>query len=72
MRTAVLDVLYDVFRSHALLNQFPELILCGFYWPPCSLEMNPCIYFLWEYLNDCVLCTVLELQTETEIVAENI
>jgi hypothetical protein len=38
--------------------------------------MNPCDYFLWGYLKDCVYCTnphaAQELQVENEAAAEEI
>jgi len=48
----VLDVLYDVYGNHVLLNRLPECFQCGWSWPPCSPDMNPCRYFLWGYLRN--------------------
>jgi hypothetical protein len=74
MLTFVLDVLYDVFGSQVLLHQFQECLVCGWSWPPCSPDMNPCDYFLSSYITDCVSCTnshaVQELQVETEVAAK--
>jgi hypothetical protein len=45
-------------------------------WPPRSPDMNPCIYFLWDFLKDHVYgtnrYTVQELQAETEAVTVQI
>jgi hypothetical protein len=51
----ILDSLHDVFGSCFLLNQFPEHSGCGWFWPPCSPDMNPCVYFLWVYLR--IMCS---------------
>jgi hypothetical protein len=64
----ILVVLHDMSGSHFLLNQFPEYFMYGHPWPPCSLNINPCSYFLWGYLKDGVYCTnphtVQEFQLE--------
>jgi hypothetical protein len=56
--------------------RFPESFGCGWSWQPCSLDMNPCYYFLWSYLKDHAYCTKLHtvqwVQVETETVAEEI
>jgi len=48
----------------------------GWFWSPCSLDVNPCNYVLWGYLEDHVyhtnLHSVPELQVEIETVAEEI
>jgi hypothetical protein len=68
-----LDVLHDVFGSRVLSNRFLESFGCGWSWPPCSPDMNPCDHILWGYLKDHVYRTnphtVQDLQAETEAVA---
>jgi hypothetical protein len=53
----ILDMLHDVFGSCVLSNWFPGHFGCGWSWPPCSLDMNLCDYFLCSYLKDYVYCT---------------
>jgi hypothetical protein len=36
----ILDVLHDMFGSHALLNRFPEHFGCGWSWPPYSPDLK--------------------------------
>jgi hypothetical protein len=38
--------------SIAVSNHFLQQFQCGFSWPPCSPDLNPCDYFLWGYLKD--------------------
>jgi len=65
-----------MFGSYVLLNRFPESFGCGWSWPPCSRDMNPCDYFLWGYLKEPVYrttpYTTQELQAEIETVADEI
>jgi predicted DCC family thiol-disulfide oxidoreductase YuxK len=42
----ILDILYDVFGSCIVSDQFPVCFGCGWSWPPCSPHVNPCNYFL--------------------------
>jgi len=56
----VLNVLHDVYDSHVLLYcGFPECFWVGWYWPPCSLNVNPCDYFLWGFVFTTPICTLL-------------
>jgi hypothetical protein len=55
-----LVVIYGVFHlsgSHIMSDQLPEHFVCGWYWPLCSLDTDPCNCFLWDYHKDCVYCT---------------
>jgi hypothetical protein len=72
----VLAALRDMFGSRVLSNRFQERFGCGWFWPPCSPDMNTCDYFLWGYLRDHVYHispeTVKEPQAGIEAGAEEI
>jgi len=55
-------------------QMFPEHFRYEWSWSICSLNINPCKYFLWGYLRDRVYCTiphtVQELQVQFEAVAK--
>jgi hypothetical protein len=48
----VLEFLHSKFQHRKVSSLFPQQFQCGFSWPPCSLDLNPCDYFLWGYLKD--------------------
>ena len=48
----VLEFLHSKFLIRIVTNCFPQQFQCGFSWPLCSPELNPCDYFLWGYLKD--------------------
>ena len=48
----VLEFLHSKFQNRIVSNRFPQQFQCGFSWPPCSPDLNPCDYFLWGYLKD--------------------
>jgi len=48
----VLEFLHSKFQHCIVSNHFPQQFQCGFSWPPCSPDLNPCDYFLWGYLKD--------------------
>jgi len=48
----VLEFLHSKFQHRIVSNRFPQQFQCGFSWPPCSPDLNPCDYFLWGYLKD--------------------
>jgi transposase len=49
---------------------------CEWFWPPCSPDINPYDYFLWDYLKYRVYLTnpvtVQEMEALIEAVAEEI
>ena len=48
----VLELLHSKFQHRIVSNLFPQQFQCGFSWPPCCPDLNPCDYFLWGYLKD--------------------
>jgi len=50
----VLEILHSKFQHRIVSNRFPQKFQCGFSWPSCSPDLNPCDYFLWGYLKDTV------------------
>jgi len=51
------DILYDVFGNSVLLNHFPKCFMCGWSWPLCSPDLNPCDYFFGATSKDCACYT---------------
>jgi len=48
----VLEFMHSKFQHRIVSSRFPQQFRCGFSWPPCSPDLNPCDYFLWGYLKD--------------------
>jgi len=46
------DILHDMVCSRVQSNRFPERFGCGWYWPPCLPDMNPCVCLNWGYTKD--------------------
>jgi hypothetical protein len=47
----VLEFMHSKFQHRIMTKRFPQQIQCGFSWPPCRPDLNPCDYFLWGYLK---------------------
>jgi hypothetical protein len=60
----VLEFLHSKFQQRIVSNRFPQQFQCGFSWPPCSPDLNPCDYFLWGYLKDKVFSSALRTPPE--------
>jgi len=60
----VLEFLHSKFQYRIVSNRFPQQFQCGFSWPPCSPDLNPCDYFLWGYLKDKVFSSALRTLPE--------
>jgi len=48
----VLDFLYETFNLRVMSHRFPERHEGGKLWPPHSPGINPCSFFLWEFLKE--------------------
>jgi hypothetical protein len=48
----VLQFLHSKFQHRIVSTRFPQQFQCGFSWPQCSPDLNPCDYFHWGYLKD--------------------
>ena len=47
----VLDFLYETFNLRVMSHWFPECHEGGKLWPPHSLDIYPCDFFLWGFLK---------------------
>ena len=48
----VLDFLYETFNLRVMSHRFPERHEGGKFWPPHSPDINPCNFFLWDFLKE--------------------
>ena len=48
----VLDFLYGTLDLRVMSHRFPERHDGGKLWPPHSLDINPCNFFLWGFLKE--------------------
>jgi hypothetical protein len=46
------NVVLDIFVSRVISNRLPDRFARGQNWPPNSLDLNPCDYFLWGFLKE--------------------
>jgi hypothetical protein len=46
------EKVHGTFDSRVISNRFLERFACGQNWPPDSPDLNPCDYFLWEFLKE--------------------
>lgn len=52
---------FDIVEERVLPNWYPVLFDDGCSWPPSSLVLNPCNYFVWE----CLKCKVFQRNQHT-------
>ena len=60
----VLEFLHSKFQHRIVSNRFPQQFRCGFSWPLCSPDLNPCAYFFWGYLKDKVFSSAPRILPE--------
>ena len=48
----VFSYILEYFDNHIIALNYPYFTEKGMQWPPCSIDLNLCDFFLWGHLKD--------------------
>ena len=48
----VFSYILEYFDNHIIALNYPYFTEKGIQWPPCSIDLNLCDFFLWGHLKD--------------------